>query len=69
MRRKSPEINDVYVFCRSRWDEKDVILKNEPEKLLKTKERASKTNRNKPENEAEANRKTNRAMLLRINAH
>jgi hypothetical protein len=64
------------------WDEKDVILKNEPEKLLKTKDRHLKTNRNEPENEAEkllktgscgkneakTNRRTKRAMLLIIKA-
>ena len=60
---------------------KDVILKNEPEKLLKTQEQVQKTNRNEPKNEAEkllktrgcgknepeTNRKTKRAMLLKIN--
>jgi len=35
------------------WDKKDVILKNEPEKLLKIQDRHPKTNRNEPENEAE----------------
>ena len=38
--------------------EKDVILKNEPEKLLKTQEQTKKTNRNEPENEAEKLLKT-----------
>jgi hypothetical protein len=32
---------------------KDVILKNEPERLLKTKDRCPKTNLNEPKNEAE----------------
>jgi len=54
------------------------FLKNEPEKLLKTKDRGQKTNRTEPENEAEkllktrscgksepkTNRKTNWAILL-----
>jgi hypothetical protein len=33
--------------------EKDVILKNEPERLLKTKHQHTKTNLNEPKNEAE----------------
>ena len=33
--------------------QKDVVLKNKAEKLLKTQDRASKTSRNKPENKAE----------------
>jgi hypothetical protein len=37
---------------------KDVILKNEPEKLLKIQAWPSKTNRNEPENEAEKLLKT-----------
>jgi hypothetical protein len=55
---------------------KDVILRNEPERLLKTKDRLPKTNRNEPKNEAEksfrivpvekTNRKTNLPMLLII---
>ena len=35
-----------------KWDKKDVILKNEPRKLLKTNGWQPKTNRNEPENEA-----------------
>jgi hypothetical protein len=34
------------------WDKKDVILKNETGKLLKTNDRPPKTNRNEPKNEA-----------------
>ncbi|HXH48786.1 MAG TPA: hypothetical protein VNM47_05390, partial [Terriglobia bacterium] len=34
------------------WDKKDVILENEPEKLLITKVRPRKTNPNEPKNEA-----------------
>ncbi|HET9177543.1 MAG TPA: hypothetical protein VFQ24_04210 [Terriglobia bacterium] len=40
------------------WDKKDVILKNKPEKLLKTKANVPKTKRNKPENKAEKLLKT-----------
>jgi len=39
-------------------DKKDVILKNEPEKLLKTKDRGQKRTGNEPENEAEKLLKT-----------
>jgi len=38
--------------------QKTRFLKNEPEKLLKTKDRHQKTNRNKPENKAEKLLKT-----------
>ena len=61
---------------RQMGQKKDVILKNEPEKLLITKDRSPKTNRNKPENKPEksfriasvekTNRKTKLAMLLKI---
>ena len=37
---------------------KMLFFENEPEKLLKTKDRVSKTNRNEPKNEAEKLLKT-----------
>jgi hypothetical protein len=40
------------------WDKRIPFLKNEPEKLLKTKDRDPKTNRNEPKNEAEKLLKT-----------
>jgi hypothetical protein len=76
---KGREMASVLAF----WDEwdtkKDVILKNEPERLLKTKDRPQKRTENEPENEAEkllkigscgknepeTNPRTNRAMLLK----
>jgi hypothetical protein len=42
----------------SAWDKKTRFFKNEPEKLLITKDRPSKTNRNEPKNEAEKLLKT-----------
>ena len=70
---------DLCIVVSQQWDKKDVILKNELERLLKTKDRGSKTNRSEPENEAEkllkirtcgkneakTNRRTNRAMSLK----
>jgi hypothetical protein len=66
----------VWLF-ETNGTKKDVIFKNEPERLLKTKDRAAKTNRNEPKNEAEksfrivpvekTNLKTNLTMLLKIN--
>jgi hypothetical protein len=38
---------------RSGWDRKTDFCKNEPEKLLKTKDRHLKMGQNEPENEAE----------------
>ena len=40
------------------WDKKYLFWQNEPEKLLKTKDRCSKTNRNEAKNEAEKLLKT-----------
>jgi hypothetical protein len=48
----------LLVLALKLWDKKDVILKNKAEKLLITKDRAPKTNRNKPENKAEKLLKT-----------
>jgi hypothetical protein len=38
---------------RRKWDKKCIFYKNEPEKLLKTKDRHLKMGQNEPENEAE----------------
>src|SRR5690348_11546439 len=64
-------------FLESQKQKRIPFLKNEPEKLLKTKDRGPKTNRNEPESEAEkllktrscgknepkTNRRTSRAVL------
>ena len=57
------------------WDKKDVVLKNEPWKLLKTQEKATWVAKNEPKNEAgkllktracgKNEPKTNRTMLLK----
>ena len=63
------------------WDKKDVILKNEPEKLLKTQGKTTQLAENEPKNEAakllktrscgknepKTNLKTIQAMLLKTN--
>ena len=44
---------DLYIVVSMRGTKKDVILKNKPEKLLKTKGKATWIAKNKPENKAE----------------
>jgi len=49
---------DLYIVALPQWDKKDVIFKNEPEKLLKTKGKTASIAKSEPENEAEKLLKT-----------
>ena len=46
-------IASIRLENRRKWDKKCIFCKNEPEKLLKTKDRHLKMGQNEPENEAE----------------